>query len=56
MRAMSDVREGLWGVLQVAISELDFDFSAYADRHLRRLAATAADPRFEGWLRDAATP
>jgi len=56
MRSMSDVREGLWGVLQVAISELDFDFSAYADRHLRRLAATAADPRFEGWLRDAATP
>jgi len=56
MRSMSDVREGLWGVLQRAISELDFDFSDYADRHLRRLAATTADPRFEGWLRDAATP
>jgi thiamine kinase-like enzyme len=56
MRSMSDVREGLWGVVQATISELDFDFSAYADKHLRRLMATTADPRFEGWLRDAATP
>jgi thiamine kinase-like enzyme len=56
MRSMSDVREALWGVVQAAISEIDFDFSAYADKHLRRLRATTADPRFEGWLRDAATP
>jgi aminoglycoside phosphotransferase len=56
MRAMSDVREGLWGVLQQAISDLDFDFAGYADKHLRRLRATTADPRFESWLRDAATP
>jgi thiamine kinase-like enzyme len=56
MRSMSDVREALWGVVQSAISDLDFDFSAYADQHLRRLRATTADPRFEGWLRDAATP
>lgn len=56
MRAMSDVREALWGIVQSAISELDFDFSAYAGKHLARLAATTADPRFEGWLRDAATP
>jgi thiamine kinase-like enzyme len=56
MRSMSDVREGLWGVVQQAISELDFDFAGYADKHLRRLMATTADPRFEGWLRDAASP
>jgi aminoglycoside phosphotransferase (APT) family kinase protein len=56
MRAMSDVREALWGVVQHALSDLDFDFSAYADRHLARLRATTADPRFESWLRDAATP
>jgi aminoglycoside phosphotransferase len=56
MRAMSDVREALWGVLQQAISDLDFDFAAYADEHLLRLRATTADPRFESWLRDAATP
>jgi thiamine kinase-like enzyme len=56
MRSMSDVREGLWGTVQRAISPLDFDFSAYADRHLRRLKATTADPRFESWLRDATSP
>ncbi len=56
MRAVSDVREALWGTVQAAISDLDFDFAGYADRHLARLAATTADPRFEGWLRDAATP
>jgi thiamine kinase-like enzyme len=56
MRSMSDVREALWGTVQVAISELDFDFAGYADRHLRRLATTTADPRFESWLRDAASP
>jgi thiamine kinase-like enzyme len=56
MRAMSDVREGLWGVVQGAISDLDVDFAAYADQHLRRLDETTTDPRFERWLSDAASP
>ena len=56
MRAMSDVREALWGVVQAAISDLDVDFADYADQHLRRLQVTTADPRFERWLSDAASP
>jgi thiamine kinase-like enzyme len=56
MRVMSDVREALWGVAQAAISDLDFDFAAYAEKHFARLRASTADPRFESWLRDAATP
>jgi hypothetical protein len=56
MRVMSDVREALWGVAQTALSDLDFDFSGYAERHFARLRASTADPRFESWLRDAATP
>jgi thiamine kinase-like enzyme len=56
MRAMSDVREALWGVVQGAISDLDVDFADYADQHLRRLRATTDDPRFERWLSDAASP
>jgi thiamine kinase-like enzyme len=55
MRAMSDVREALWGVVQGAVSDLDVDFDAYAADHLRRLRATTEDPRFEGWLSDAAS-
>ena len=46
MRIMSDFREGMWGVVQTAISALDFDFAAYADEHLTRVAAGLADPRF----------
>ncbi len=47
MRAMSDVREAVWGVVQGAISELDFDFGGYAEHHFARLRRTTSDPRFE---------
>ncbi len=50
LRFMSDLREAMWGVVQQGISELDVDFRAYAAEHFERLRATAADPRFEGWL------
>jgi thiamine kinase-like enzyme len=53
MRIMSDFREGMWGVVQTAISELDFDFVAYADEHLGRVQAAFQDPRVERWLQDA---
>jgi thiamine kinase-like enzyme len=54
MRIMSDAREAAWGVVQGSISDLDFDFDAYASRHLERFRAAVAGPRFEEWL-DAAT-
>jgi thiamine kinase-like enzyme len=53
MRIMSDFREGMWGVVQTAISALDFDFVAYGEEHLDRVAAGLADPRFPGWLEEA---
>ena len=43
MRIMSDAREAAWGVVQGAISELDFDFADYGDKHFARLAGAAAD-------------
>jgi thiamine kinase-like enzyme len=54
MRLMSDAREAAWGVLQSVISELDFDFAAYARRHFARLERAAGDGRLEEWLSDAA--
>jgi len=42
MRFMSDFREAMWGVVQQGISELDFDFVAYATEHFERLRRTAA--------------
>jgi len=50
MRFMSDFREAMWGVVQQAISTLDFDFRAYADEHFERLQRTAAEPRFRAAL------
>jgi thiamine kinase-like enzyme len=46
MRFMSDFREAMWGVVQQGISELDFDFPAYAADHFARLDRTARDPTF----------
>ena len=46
MRFMSDFREAMWGVVQQAVSELDFDFVAYADEHFERLERPRLEPRF----------
>jgi thiamine kinase-like enzyme len=50
MRFMSDFREAMWGVVQTAVSELDFDFVAYAREHFVRLERTAASPTFTAAL------
>jgi thiamine kinase-like enzyme len=46
MLFMSDFREAMWGVVQGAVSELDFDFGAYAAEHFERMESTAASPAF----------
>jgi thiamine kinase-like enzyme len=50
MRFMSDFREAMWGVVQTAVSELDFDFTAYANEHFARLERTAASTAFAAAL------
>jgi thiamine kinase-like enzyme len=58
MRFMGAFFEAMWGVVQQAISDLAFDFKAYADENFVRLRALAADPGFEpsfGHARRAAT-
>jgi thiamine kinase-like enzyme len=52
-RFMSDFREAMWGVVQTGVSELDFDFKEYAQRHFDRLEKARRDPRFEGWIEAA---
>ena len=46
MRFMSDFREAMWGVVQSAVSELDFDFDGYAAEHFERMERTADEPAF----------
>ena len=54
MRLMSDFREAMWGVMQQAISTLDFDYEEYANQHFERCRKHAEDRRYSEWLRDAA--
>src|SRR5215207_226640 len=49
-RFVSDFREGMWGTVQSVLSEVDFDFRSYAQRHFERAEKSRADPRFDGWL------
>ena len=50
MRFMSLFREAMWGVVQSAISELDFDFAGYAEEHFARASAVASEPGLEAAL------
>ena len=56
MKMMSEFREGMWAVVQQAISTLDTDFVTYADERLGSCERLAADREFEQWLDDAANP
>jgi len=54
-RFMSDFREAMWGVVQRGVSELDFDYDEYAQKHFDRLEKARKNPRFEGWIEAART-
>lgn len=56
MKVMSEFREGMWAVVQQAISTLDTDFVSYANDRLGNCERLAAQPEFEQWLADAALP
>lgn len=53
MKIMSELREGMWAVVQQAISTLDTDFVAYADSRLSNCERLATTPGFERLLNDA---
>jgi thiamine kinase-like enzyme len=50
MKIMSDFREAMWGVVQQGLSQLDFNFREYADRHFRRMTHHFNDPGYAEWL------
>ena len=54
MKMMSEFREGMWAVVQQAISTLDTDFVSYAHERLGNCERLAGRPEFESWLGDAA--
>ncbi len=48
MRLASDLREAMWGLVQIGVSRLPFDFADYAARHFARVADRA--DRVTPWL------
>jgi len=54
MKIMSDFRESMWGLVQIGISSLDFNFREYADKHFNRMTNNMSDPRWGQWLKEVA--
>jgi thiamine kinase-like enzyme len=52
MKIMSDLREATWGLVQIGISKLDFDFREYADKFLSRVIENIHNPRWGQWLKE----
>lgn len=53
MKVMSEFREGMWAVVQQAISTLDTDFVAYANERLENCERLAGQPDFSTLLDEA---
>jgi thiamine kinase-like enzyme len=54
MKILSDLREAMWAMVQVAISALDYDFVGYGQKHFDRCLTQLQDPRLPTWLAAAA--
>jgi thiamine kinase-like enzyme len=52
MKIMSDLREATWGLVQIGISKLDFDFRGYAGRFFGRVIENIQNPDWNEWLKE----
>jgi thiamine kinase-like enzyme len=52
MKIMSDLREATWGLVQIGISKLDFDFHDYADKFFCRALKNIQNPHWNEWLKE----
>jgi thiamine kinase-like enzyme len=51
MKIMSDLRESMWGMVQLGVSKLDFDYAGYARKYFERFEGSVTQPIFSKWLR-----
>ena len=51
MKIMSDLREAMWGMVQVGVSKLDFDYVRYAEKYFDRYEASTSGNDYANWLR-----
>ena len=52
MKIMSDLREATWGLVQIGISKLDFDFRGYADKFFSRVLENIKHPHWNEWFKE----
>lgn len=52
MKVLSYLREAMWGLVQIGISELDFDYRGYADNFFARVFEKINDPRWDQWIKE----
>ncbi len=52
MKVLSYLREAMWGLVQIGISELDFDYRGYADNFFARVFEKINDPRWGQWIKE----
>jgi thiamine kinase-like enzyme len=50
LKIASDFREAMWGMVQVGISQLDFDFRGYARHHFDRMEGKIQSAAYQCWL------
>lgn len=55
MRAMSDLRDATWGIVQSRYSSLEFDFISYSMKRFQRFYKISTGPRFKKSLALAAS-
>ena len=52
MKVMSDFREAMWAMVQIGISQLDFDYRGYANKFFDRVFENINDPRWDQWIKE----
>ena len=50
MRIIAELREAMWCMVEVNVSEIEFDFTGYAMIHFDRYRQALGDARLPGWL------
>ena len=50
MKIISDLRESMWGMVQLGISKLDFDYAGYAQKYFERFESNTNSAEFANWL------
>jgi thiamine kinase-like enzyme len=55
MRAMSDLRDATWGIVQAQYSTLEFDFENYSMKRFQRFESLTSNPGFKKSLNVAAS-